>query len=437
MKPLQKIKSLLFLALINCVVDGTAAPAPANYDEDKVPAYTLPDPLVFEDGQPVASPAEWPRRRAEILRVLQDQMFGVMPRRPEIVRFVTRESGPAFDGKALRKQIRIWFAAEDKGPFIDLLLYLPKTDKTSPVFLGLNFNGNHCVNADPDILLTESWVRSSNPTGHAVQNADNRASEGGRGKNANRWEVEYLVSRGYALATVYCGDIDPDLDDDFKNGVHALFPATGSPRPSNAWGTVCAWAWGLSRAMDYLQTDPAINPSQVAVMGHSRLGKAALWAGAMDERFALVISNNSGCGGAALSKRAYGERIANLASSFPHWFCSNFYRYAGNEQALPFDQHMLVAAIAPRAVYAASAEEDTWADPKGEFLSLLNAAPVYAFLGAGGFPATEMPPVMQPISGERMGYHYRTGKHDVTRYDWERYTEFADRLFVRRLSVTP
>jgi hypothetical protein len=410
---------------------AAAAPIPANYDEDKMPAYTLPNPLVFENGKPVASPAEWPRRRTEILRLLQDQMYGFMPERPMILRFVTRESGPAFDGKALRKQVRIWFAVEDKGPFIDLLLYLPKTDKPSPAFLGLNFNGNHTVHADPALLLTESWVQSKNITGQAAENPGNRATDASRGKNAEAWQAEYLVSRGYALATVYCGDIDPDFHDGFKNGVHALFPETGTRRPGNAWGTVCAWAWGLSRAMDYLQTDPAINARKVAVMGHSRLGKTALWAGAIDERFALVISNNSGCGGAALSKRIYGETLAHVAANFPHWFCANYYRYANNEQAMPFDQHMLLATVAPRALYVASAEEDRWADPKGEFLSLVNAAPVYAFLDAGTFPATEMPAVNQPVTGLLMGYHCRTGKHDVTRYDWERYTEFADKIFGR------
>jgi hypothetical protein len=410
---------------------AAAAPLPANYDEDKVPAYTLLSPLQFDSGKAVTAPAEWPRRRAEILRLLQDQMYGFMPGRPTILRFVTRESGPAFDGKALRKQVRIWFAVEDKGPFIDVLLYLPKADKPAPAFVGLNFNGNHTVHADPAILLTESWVREKNLTGKPAVNRGNRATDESRGTNEEAWQADYLVSRGYALATAYCGDIDPDFDDGFRNGVHALFPEQGPVRAGNAWGTVCAWAWGLSRMMDFLQTDPAIDARHVAVMGHSRLGKTALWAGAMDERFALVISNNSGCGGAALSKRLYGEAIANVAANFPHWFCSNYYRYANQEQELPFDQHELIAAIAPRAVYAASAEEDRWADPTGEFLSLLNAEPVYTLLGVGGFPATERPPVMKPVVGPRMGYHIRTGKHDVLRYDWERYADFADRVFGR------
>ncbi len=425
--------ALLFASCLSlCTLAvAVAAPPPANYDESQIPAYTLPDPLRFSGGAPVATPAEWPRRRAEILRLLQDQMYGLMPERPMILRTVVRESGPAFDGKALRKQVRIWFAVEDKGPFIDVLLYLPKTDKPAPAFVGLNFNGNHTVHADPAILLTESWVREKTLTGKPVENPGNRATDASRGAGAEDWQAEYLIGRGYALATAYCGDIDPDFDDGFKNGVHALFPDSASPRPGNAWGTVCAWAWGLSRVMDCLQTDPAINARKVAVMGHSRLGKTALWAGATDERFALVISNNSGCGGAALSKRIYGEAVANVASSFPHWFCANYARYANNEKAMPFDQHLLLACVAPRALYVASAEEDRWADPKGEFLGLLNAAPVYAFLDAGDLPAAEMPAVNQPVTGLLLGYHCRAGKHDVLRYDWERYADFADRIFGR------
>jgi hypothetical protein len=409
---------------------AVAAPPPANYDEAQVPAYTLPELMRFASGAPVSKPEEWPRRRAEILRLLQDQMYGVMPERPMIQRVVPRESGPAFGGKAVRKQIRIWFAVEDRGPFIDVLLYLPKSGKPAPAFVGLNFNGNHTVHADPAILLTESWVREKNLTGKPAENPGNRATEAGRGTGAEDWQAEYLVERGYALATAYCGDIDPDFDDGFKNGVHALVPEA-SPRPANAWGTVCAWAWGLSRVMDYLQTDAAVDARKVAVMGHSRLGKTALWAGAMDERFALVISNNSGCGGAALSKRNYGEAVANVCANFPHWFCANYARYANNEKALPFDQHFLLACVAPRGLYVASAEEDRWADPKGEFLGLLNAAPAYALLDAGTLPAQDMPAVNQPVTGLFLGYHMRTGKHDVTRYDWERYVAFADRIFGR------
>lgn len=427
---LDPLPLLVLCSSLACVAVA-ATPAPANYDETKVPVYRLPDPLRFEDGSPVAAPADWPRRRAEILRLLQDRMYGVMPERPMILRFDVREADPAFGGQALRKQVRIWFDVADKGPFIDVLLYLPKSDKPVPAFVGLNFFGNHTVHADPAVFLTESWAREKVETGKPTINRGNRATAESRGADAEAWQAEFLVAHGYALATAYCGDIDPDFDDGFKNGVHALFPDARSPRPGNAWGTICAWAWGLSRIMDYLQSNSAIDARKVAVMGHSRLGKTALWAGAMDERFALVISNDSGCGGAALSKRAYGETVARVCAGFPHWFCRNFADYADNEQALPFDQHELLACVAPRGLYVASAEEDRWADPKGEFLSLLNASKVYAFLDAGDLPATEMPAVNQPAVGLLLGYHCRSGKHDVLPYDWERYVEFADRIFGR------
>ena len=407
----------------------SAEPFTPNYDESKVPAYTLPDPLVRVDGRKVADVKTWQtKRRTEILELFRTHVYGRSPGRPAKMKFeVTSLDRKALGGTATRKQVSVYFTGEKTGPQMEILLYLPNDAKRRvPAFLGMNFEGNHTIHSDPGITLAKQWKRPS--PGAAV--TENRAAAESRGRQASRWQVEKILQRGYAVATIFYGDVEPDFADGWKLGVRGALSrgGTNASFAPDDWGAIGAWAWGLSRALDYLETDKDIDAKRVAVIGHSRLGKTALWAGAQDERFAIVISNDSGCGGAALSKRQFGETVERINTSFPHWFCGNFKKYNLKEDDLPVDQHELIALVAPRPVYVASAEEDRWADPRGEFLSAKNAEPVYRLFGKRGLGVDEMPPVNQPV-GDTIGYHIRTGKHDVTEYDWEQYLNFAARHF--------
>jgi SAM-dependent methyltransferase len=404
-------------------------PPAANYDEAKVGLYSLPDPLMRPDGVRVATRQEWElRQRPHIVALFEEYVYGRVPEPPRPIKpvfSVRSEDRGALGGKAVRREVAIRFNDDPAGPVINLLLYLPKDTPAGqrvPVFLGLNFQGNHAVSTDPGISLSTQWL-PNNDQGVV----DHRASEKSRGSEASRWPVERILARGFGLATAYYGDIDPDYDDGFTNGVQPLFYKPGQTRPApDEWGSIAAWAWGLSRMLDYLETAPEVDASRVAVMGHSRLGKTALWAGARDPRFSIVISNNSGAGGAALSRRIFGETVADLNRSFPHWFCGNFKFFSDREGLLPVDQHELIALIAPRPVLISSAAEDQWADPKGEFLTALAADPIYRLLGTDGLAIKRWPePVENSLVKTTIGYRIRPGKHDVTTSDWDAYMDFA------------
>ncbi len=423
-------------------------------DEAKVPQFFLPDPLFMANGQKVMDAKMWQtKRRPELVRLFEENVYGRSPGRPGGLSFeVTSNDPTALGGKATRREVTVYFTGKKDGPQMDILIYLPNQVKGPvPAFVGMNFNGNHAISTDPGIKLSQRWMRPSKEKGMVV---NNHATEAARGSEASRWPVELILAHGYALATIYYGDVEPDFADGWRMGVRSVFRVNGTlrqPAPeqfpwANAgkdgvapkgrsddaapddWGAISAWAWGLSRALDYLETTKDIDAKHVAVIGHSRLGKTALWAGAHDERFALVISNDSGCGGAALKRRKFGESFERINGNFPHWFCANFKKYNDKEEELPTDAHELIALVAPRPVYVASAEKDNWADQRGEFLSAKFAQPVYDLFGKKGVGVDEMPGIDHPV-GDTVMYHIRTGVHDVTTYDWEQYLTFADRQF--------
>jgi hypothetical protein len=423
------------LITISCFVGTAMGAAPQTHtDESLVPEYHLPDPLKFANGTPVTTAQAWTeQRRPEILELFREFVYGKAPPAPQKLSYrIVSEDQHALGGKATRKEIEITLAEKPRPVIMTMLLFVPKQPRPAPVFWGLNFRGNQTVTDDPAVRLNPNWVDARSP---GV--VENHATEESRGTRTNRWPIPMIIDRGYALATAYYGDIDPDFDDGFQNGIQPAFCRAGQTQPAaDEWGSIAAWAWGLSRGLDYLEKDPDVDAAHVAVIGHSRLGKTALWAGASDPRFALVISNDSGCGGAALSRRHFGETVARINYSFPHWFCDNFNKFNENEAALPVDQHELIALIAPRPVYIASASEDLWADPRGEFLSAVHADPVYRLLGTDGFggdaPPVQMPANDAPISSGTIGYHIRSGKHDITDYDWTQYLNFADRHWKTR-----
>ncbi len=402
-----------------------------NTEEDKVPFFDLPSPLRMPDGKTIQTPFEWMNfRRDAVLRLFREEMYGWMPPRPERMRFELLSENPAaFDGLAVRREIRIHCENNGKHKAFDLLLYLPKNRKTpAPVFLGLNGRGNHAATPEKEIRITgEPVVNWSTHEVFATEPPD----ESTRGVQNDFWSFREILERGYAAATLCISEIFYDSPEAFPSSIYRLFlPEDELRKPGHDFGAIGAWAWGLSRALDCLEHEKEADAQKVVVHGHSRLGKTALWAGACDPRFAMVISNESGCGGATLSRRIFGETIDFLLFWRDYWFSAAFERYRNRENTLPFDQNFLLALIAPRPLYVASAAGDLHSDPKGEYLSIASAAEVYRLFGAEcrEFHPDSLPP--RDISiGREIGYHIRSGEHDVTPEDWKFYLDFADRYW--------
>lgn len=435
---------------------GFIAHAEPNYDESKAGAFTLPDPLIMNNGSPVLTTNDWKDlRRPEILKLYENYIYGGGPHWRNMIDHMRENNSHALGGKALRKQVDLEFYnynnRTNNDPTNDLklhvLIYTPaNTRKPVPVFLCLSFTGNYSDIDDTNVIVYPVW-NAKTDTLALPTNID-------RGTSHN-WKIEEALARGYGVAILDYNDIEPDLADGtgWKYGVRSLYLQPGETNTDgNAWGAISAWAWGASRVMDYLETDKEVDASRVIMFGHSRLGKAALWAGAEDQRFAMVIASCSGEMGASLSRRDYGETVTTMCKSFPYWFCPNFLDYSGNISAMPVDSHMLISLIAPRPLFLSTGSEDRWGDPRGEWEAAIAAAPVYQLFGKQGVVTNlppgvltngngsgsllksevletyPMPPPDAPIMRD-VGFQTHTGKHDVLPEDWDRFLDFADLHF--------
>jgi hypothetical protein len=412
------------LALLAVLAAAAAAPAQKDFPEvSQMPSRPdLPDPLVMLNGDKVTTKEQWrDKRRPELKALFQHYVYGYFPDAPDKVEAkLDREDPKALDGKATLKEITLSFGPP-KTPPIHLLLVVPNDRKgPAPVFVGMNFHGNHAVVKDPQVRLPTVWV----PNGTGAK--DNRATDEGRGTEVDTWALDQSVARGYAVATFYCGDVDPDRKD-VREGIQQFIGKKDQPGPHD-WGTIAAWAWGIMRAVDYLVTDKDLDKSRIAVVGHSRLGKTALLAGAFDERIALVIPHQAGCGGTAPSRTKVGETVKQINTNFPHWFDATFKEFNDQVDKLPVDQHCLAALVAPRPLLYTNAVDDTHANPEGQFEMLRAADPVYRLLGAGGLDAKKMPEVNQLVDST-LGYYIRPGKHSMTRDDWKVFLDYADKHF--------
>jgi hypothetical protein len=366
-----------------------------NYSEEKVPAYSMPEVLTSVSGKKIITEKDWyDLRRPELLELFRKNVYGRVPSATYEKSFqVVNEDKNAMGGAATLKQVDVTIRTLGKSLVIHLTIFVPnKVKKPVPAFLLINLG-----------------AKGIDPT---------------RQLKSESWPAEEIIARGYAAAAFSNADVDPDKFDDFKDGIHGILDR--GTRADDAWGTLAAWAWGASRCMDYMVTDKDIDKNKVAIVGHSRGGKTALWAGAEDQRFAMVVANESGAGGAAIARRRLGETVERLNTSFPHWFCTNYRKFNKNEDSLPVETHMLLALTAPRALYIDAAAEDLWGDPKGCYLALYNSLPVYRLLGIKSELPADVPPLNKQVVSGKVAFHIRDGEHNLKLQDWNFFMDFAD-----------
>lgn len=404
-------KTILFFAILFSITlaftrQNKESDIDVIYDESKVPKYDLPELLISAEGDTISSADDWINvRRPQVLSLFGNLVYGQVPfpESPVITDIIMQDVNKDFmGGKGTRKEILIRFSNEKGTAGMTILVFVPnKASKPVPAFMLLSFDNNKSLRLEVD------------------PNFPNRLR--------NRWPIGEILDRGYAFISVYQQDLIGHNEVNFQRGIQPLFFKDGQSFPkANEWGVLATIGWGAMRALDYLETDEDVDHNKVALMGHSKLGKATLWAAAQDERFALAISAQSGCAGAALWRRRYGETLAKMVTRFPYWLCRNSWKFVNMEDDLPVDQHMLLALIAPRPVYIASGIDDTWADPQGEYLSAYHASKAYHLFGKSGLTSENSPPLGEAIIESNVGYHIRAGGHSVEMYDWQRFLEFAD-----------
>ena len=422
---------ILFFFAFSLEISGQNPPArvvagiPVNYSEDSAGVYTLPDPLILLNGKKVTDSKTWyQKRRPEIVKLYEENQFGRYPAKPKDMTFKVLEKGTlSFDGKAIRRQVTVYFTKDTASYKMDLLIYLPAQSKTPvPLFLNVSFSANESTVADPGIKDGSTWGR------------DGKRVPASRNMTFGRFNILPFIEQGIGVATVYYGDIEPDFAKGIKYGIRGYYlkPETSKPEPGE-WGAISAWAWGLSRAMDYFETDKDIKAGKIALFGVSRLGKTVLWTAARDPRFAMVIASCSGEGGAALSRRNYGETIKHLADSSRYFyqFCGNYGKYGDRVNEFPVDAHMLLSLIAPRPVLLQTGDKDFWSDPKGEFLAAVAAGPVFKLLGAQGLETNVMPEAGKPIMNT-LGYYMHSGGHGALPTDYPVFMDFIKKNLIGR-----